>query len=368
MGTLERMEVGGYTPARGVSIPVYDESALTWHRNRGSATWRAAVRDPEQGFVIMEFRSLVPRRVLIGAGTHEAFARAFRAALPDVEFRGNLHTAVTADDLEWADTYVGFKRPPLATMGAVKWVHCTGAGIDSWLYPSELPREILLTRTSEPFGWMIAEWALSRALAYVQRLRAVEVNQRLREWADPGISFLRGTTAVLVGTGDVGGHIGRALGALGVEVIGVSRTGRGDPAIFSAVHTIDALETVLPGADWLVLALPLTTSTRGLIDRRVLSTCRNVFLMNAGRGAVVDEAVIPEALDAGWLSGAALDVFEVEPLPPASPLWSDDRVMVSPHLSGPTTVDATLAGFLECLTCLQRGERPPLAVDRDREY
>lgn len=316
----------------------------------------------------MEIRSLVPRRVLIGAGTHEAFARAFRAALPDVEFRSNVHTAITAADLEWADTYVGFKRPPLATMGGVKWVHCTGAGIDSWLYPTELPREILLTRTSEPFGWMIAEWALSRALAFAQRLREVEANQRIREWKDPGISFLRGTKAVVVGTGDVGSHIGRAFGALGAEIIGVSRTRRGDPAVFAAVHTNDALESLLPDADWLILALPLTNATRGLINRRVLSACRNVFLINAGRGAVVDEAVIPEALDAGWLSGAALDVFEVEPLPPASPLWADERVMVSPHLSGPTTVDATVAGFMECVACLQRDELPPWAVDRDRGY
>lgn len=306
--------------------------------------------------------------MLIGAGAHESFVRAFRAALPGLEFRGNTHTAVTPDDLAWADAYVGFKRPPLPSMGNVRWVHCTGAGVDSWLYPTELSRDILLTRTSEPFGWMIAEWAVSRALAFTQRLRDVELQQVRREWTDVGISFLRGTKAVVVGTGDVGGRIGQAFASFGCAVTGVSRTGRGDAAAFSRLLTIDELPEAVAGAHWLILALPLTTSTRGLIDRRVLSACRKAFLINAGRGAVVDEALIPTALDSEWLSGAALDVFEIEPLPPASPLWSDPRVMISPHLSGPTTVDATVAGFVECLGSVERGERPRWTVDRDREY
>lgn len=285
-----------------------------------------------------------------------------------MEFRSAAHTAVTSDDLDWADAYVGFKRPLLPSMGNVQWVHCTGAGIDSWLYPTALPNEILFTRTSEPFGWMIAEWAVARALAFAQRLRDVEAQQARREWSDVGISFLRGTRALVVGTGDVGSHIARGFSAFGCEVTGVSRTGRGDRAVFAAVSTIDALPEVVAAADWLILALPLTSATRGVVDRRVLSACRDVFLINAGRGAVVDEALIPVALDSGWLSGAALDVFEVEPLPQASPLWSDPRVMVSPHLSGPTTIDATVAGFAECLAAIERGETPKWVVDREREY
>jgi phosphoglycerate dehydrogenase-like enzyme len=91
-------------------------------------------------------------------------------------------------------------------------------------------------------------------------------------------------------------------------------------------------------------------------------------LINAGRGAVVDEALIPEALDKGWLAGAILDVFEVEPLPASSPLWDDRRVMISPHISGLTTREGAITGFLECLAEIERGEVPARAVDRDREY
>jgi glyoxylate/hydroxypyruvate reductase A len=121
-------------------------------------------------------------------------------------------------------------------------------------------------------------------------------------------------------------------------------------------------------ADWLIITVPLTAGTRGLIGREVMSACRGAVLINAGRGAVVDEAMIPQALDNGWLAGAILDVFEVEPLPASSPLWDDRRVMISPHISGMTTAVGAIAGFLECLEEIERGERPTRTVDRDREY
>jgi phosphoglycerate dehydrogenase-like enzyme len=253
-------------------------------------------------------------------------------------------------------------------MGNIRWVHCTGAGVDAWLHPTELPREILLTRTSESFGPYIAEWALARALAFRQQLLALAERQRRHEWTPGEVGYVRGTRAVVVGTGDVGSHIARLFTALGVEVHGVSRSGGGDAAVFASTSKVSELRSLAAKADWLIVTLPLTSETRGLIGRDVLSACRGAVLMNAGRGAVVDEAMIPEALDKGWLSGAALDVFEIEPLPASSPLWDDRRVMISPHSSGPTTVDGAIIGFLECLEEIERGQIPSRAVDRDREY
>jgi phosphoglycerate dehydrogenase-like enzyme len=114
--------------------------------------------------------------------------------------------------------------------------------------------------------------------------------------------------------------------------------------------------------------LALDNLGAGMIGREVLSTCRGAVLINAGRGATVDEAVIPEALEKGWLAGAALDVFEVEPLPASSPLWDDRRVMISPHISGLTTVEGAVGSFLECLDEIERGQLPSRTVDRDRGY
>ena len=114
--------------------------------------------------------------------------------------------------------------------------------------------------------------------------------------------------------------------------------------------------------------IPLTAETDGLIGRDLLARCTGAVLINAGRGKVVDEAALPEALDKGWLHGAALDVFEVEPLPASSPLWDHPRVMISPHSSGPTTIAATVPGFVQSLEAIERGAVPPLAVNRARQY
>ena len=308
------------------------------------------------------------RRVVIGQHAHVALSALIAARRPDLELRGAAYTDVTADDLAWADAYVGFRRPPLPTMGGVRWVQSTGAGVDSWLQHPELPRDVVLTRTPESFGPMIAEWALSRALAFVTKVPELGAAQRAHRWAPSDIGMLRGSHAVVVGTGDVGSHIGRLFAALGCRVTGVSRTGRGDPAIFSAVHTTDALATVASAANWLILTVPLTPETQGLVGEAVLSACRGAVLLNAGRGAVVQESVLPRALDEGWLSGAALDVFEVEPLPATSPLWDDPRVMISPHVSGLTTLEGAADGFVECLSIFERGDEPKWVVDRERGY
>jgi glyoxylate/hydroxypyruvate reductase len=309
-----------------------------------------------------------PHRIVIGARAHTELAERIRAARGDLEIRGSSTSQVTADDLSWADTYVGFMRPALPTMGNVRWVHCTGAGVDAWLYPNELSRDVLLTRTSESFGPYIAEWALSRALAIRQQLLDLAECQRRHQWAPRDVGYVRGSNAVVVGTGDVGGHVARLFSALGATVHGVSRTGGGDAAVFASTSKTSALRTLAPTADWLIVTVPLTADTRGLIGRDVLSACRGTVLINAGRGAVVDEAMLPEALEKGWLSGAALDVFAVEPLPEDSPLWDDRRVMVSPHISGLTTVEGAVAGFLACVEALEREQIPARTVNRTRGY
>ncbi|MEO5815199.1 MAG: D-2-hydroxyacid dehydrogenase [Gemmatimonadaceae bacterium] len=313
-------------------------------------------------------RPLHPRRIVIGQGAHVELSSLIRSRRGDLELRGSKYTDVTADDLMWGDTYLGFKRPPLPTMGNVRWVHCTGAGVDAWLHPEPLPPEILLTRTSEPFGRSIAEWALARALAFRQLLLSLAECQRRHEWTPREVGSVRGSRAVVVGTGDIGSSIARLFTALGAQVHGVSRSGGGDSAVFATLSKVSALPQLVTDADWLIVTVPLTSGTRGLIGREVLSACRGAVLINTGRGEVVDESLLPLALSAGWLSGAALDVFAVEPLPATSPLWDDPRVMISPHMSGLTTVEGAVEGFLECLGEIERGRHPARTIDRAREY
>lgn len=309
-----------------------------------------------------------PRRVVIGANAHADIAARIHAVRPSLELRGAPFMEITGEDLQWADSYIGFRRPPAAhDMGSVQWVHSTGAGVDGWLGPG-LDERILLTRSPESFGPMIAEWAVSRIFAIQQQVIALVDAQRERRWAPRDIARVAGTSALLVGTGDIGSHIAAALSALGVRVTGVSRTGTATHPAFAAVYPVSQLADLVGEADWIVLSVPDTPASRGLMSRAVLSRCRGAVLLNAGRGAVVDEAALPQALDAGWLRAAALDVFVSEPLPTSSPLWNDPRVLISPHISGLTTVEGAADGFLACVESLERGVLPSWTVDRSRGY
>ena len=309
-----------------------------------------------------------PRRIAIGANAHAGIADSIRARRPDLELRGKVFTDISADDLEWAEAYIGFKRPPsVSDMGNVRWIQCTGAGVDSWM-ASDLDPSILLTRSPESFGPMIAEWAVSRIFAIQLQVLELAEAQRERRWAPRDIARVAGTHALVVGTGDIGRAIATSLHALGVHVTGVSRRGTANSAAFSAVYASSELANLVGSADWIVVAVPDTPASRGLISREVLSRCQGAVLLNAGRGSVVEETALPEALDNGWLRGAALDVFATEPLPADSPLWTDPRVLVSPHISGLTTIDGAAHGFLECLASLERGELPTWVVDRERGY
>lgn len=314
------------------------------------------------------------RRLLVGAGDHADIAARIAVARPDLQVRGGVHSELTPDDLAWADTYVGFRPPRSAdAMGNVRWVHCTGAGVDAWLGTSQLGQAVLdpsirLTRTSESFGPAIAEWTLARVFAFQQRLRALDAAQRAASWAPIEYARLAGSRALVVGTGDVGRAVARALAALGVVVTGVSRRGLTPDPAFARVHRVEQLSELVGDADWIVLAVPNTPASRQLFSRTVMAKCRGAVLLNAGRGAVVEESALPEAFDRGWLTGAAIDVFETEPLPATSPLWHDGRVMVSPHISGPTTAQGAASGFLDCLASLERGEVPKWQVDRLAGY
>lgn len=308
-------------------------------------------------------------RILVSGQDHVAISDAIRARRADLDVRNRAPAEVTSEDLEWAECYVGFRPPRRAdTMGQVRWVHSTGAGVDAWLNSPALDHSILLTRSAESFGPMIAEWTVARVFAIQQQLPSLAVAQQQREWAPRDIAPVAGTRALLLGTGDIGRAIATSLRALGCHVTGLSRSGLSDHPAFHAVRTIDALPELVTDADWIISSLPDTPTTRGIISRDVLSRCRGAALLNAGRGAVIEEQALPEALERGWLRAAALDVFVREPLPPDSPLWNDPRVIVSPHISGLTTTAGAVAGFLECAEALARGEMPKWVVDRTRGY
>ena len=308
-----------------------------------------------------------PRRILLADHFRDALAVELRAARPDLELRTRDRREVSRDDLRWADCYLGFRPPTEVELEHVTWVHGTGAGLDAFLFRRRFPEGVLLTRTSESFGAKMGEYCLARMLAETQDLFGFEADQRARRWNTRDLRALAGTRALVVGTGDVGGGIATALTALGVEVAGVSRSGAPRPP-FARTHPIAELHGLAGACDWLILAAPLTEATWHVADQALFAACRGTYLINVGRGGLVDESALIAAVEAGALRGAALDVFDTEPLPAGSPLWGHPRITISPHVSGLSTVAHAARGFLDALTALERRERPAMAVDASRGY
>ena len=290
-----------------------------------------------------------------------------RARRPDLTCRVRSADTLTVADGVWADALIGFTVPVDLEHSSIRWVHSTGAGVDGLLRGPRWPDGVTLTRTAGEFGDRMAEYCVGHALAHSQRILAFHRDQTERRWAPVEPATLRGSTAVIIGTGSVGAAIATRFGALGCVTHGVSRRGRPRPP-FDRVHAVEDLAAVVPAARWLVLAAPLTPDTRGLVDGRVLRRCRAAFLINVARGGLLDTAALVAALETGTLVGATLDVFEEEPLPADSALWRASGVRITPHVAGVTHVAEAGEAFLDALTRLEAGGPVPAAVDPARGY
>ena len=306
-------------------------------------------------------------RVLICLPDPHALADLLKQRRPELEVRARKLDGVTPEDFDWAETMIGFRKPKVTGWGSIRWIHSIGAGVDGILYGQDVPNTMLVTRSSEDFGPAIGEYCVARALAVTQNLRRLDAAQARKEWFDLDPVRIAGTRAVIVGTGMVGRGIARGFGAMRCIVDGLSRSGAPVDG-FRSVGPFSGFGRTVMGAQWLVLALPRTAETRHLVNRERLAECNGSYLINVGRGLTLEEAAIPEAIDQGWISGAALDVFEREPLPQDSPLWTHPKVTVTPHCSGPSTWDVTVDGFEECLLAIREGRRPRWAVEHGRGY
>ncbi|MFI0483434.1 D-2-hydroxyacid dehydrogenase [Actinomadura sp. 9N215] len=219
--------------------------------------------------------------------------------------------------------------------GGPGWVHIASAGVDRLLFPGLVEGDAVVTNSRGVFDEPIAEYVLGLVLAFAKDLHTTVRLQGERRWRHRETEGITGARALVVGTGPIGRAIARRLSAAGLAVSGAGRTARDADPDFGAVRPVDRLDELLTTADYVILAAPLTPQTRGMIDTAALDRMRpSARLVNVGRGALVAEADLVKALLDGRIAGAALDVFEDEPLPSSSPLWDMPNVIVSPHMSG----------------------------------
>ncbi|MGH7275658.1 MAG: D-2-hydroxyacid dehydrogenase [Candidatus Rokuibacteriota bacterium] len=269
-----------------------------------------------------------------------------------------------------AEILYAWKFPPhlYAKTTKLKWLQVMGAGVD-WAVVPEVPPRVVVTRAPGVFGPWMAEYVVGWCSWVTQRVETYREAQRQRRWLDHVLpDRLLGKTLAIVGLGDIGRAIARAARVLGMRVIGVSRSGR---LVREAerVFKVGQMAHALQEADFVVIVLPLTPETIGLIGADALAAMKpTAWLVNVARGAVVNETALLEALEQRRIAGAILDVFAAEPLPPHHPLWRMNNVVITPHISGPSTPEEITPVFNDNLARYLAGKPLHHVVDRKRGY
>jgi phosphoglycerate dehydrogenase-like enzyme len=261
---------------------------------------------------------------------------------------------------------------------SLEWIHSPAAGVGGMLFPALVESPVIMTNSRGISAATIAEHVVAVTLVLFRKLRMAIRAQADRDWAQdkvllpPPIRTIGGSRVLIVGLGEIGTATAKAMAALGAHVRAVRRsTTRPKPEFVESVSGPEQLAEQLRDADVVVISAPQTTDTWGLIGQPELSAMqRDAVLVNVSRGKLVDEPALIAALAGGTIGAAALDVFDQEPLPPDSPLWGMDNVLVTPHMAGfrPDHWDAVVDLFSENLRRFDAGQPLLNVVDKRAGY
>jgi phosphoglycerate dehydrogenase-like enzyme len=265
-----------------------------------------------------------------------AAAKRHRAAAKNLRVTIGWDADILDEALKTADVMIN-SNPPRERLREraprLKWIQTTGAGVDQLTPFDWLPEDVTLTNNSGAHGAKAEDSCTMALLMLNARLPEVLANQREQRWQQIFSTPIAGKTAVVLGFGDLGQAAGRGAKKLGLHVIAVTRSGKAArPA--DVAYPASRIDRALPKADFVIVTTPLTAATRGLISRERLGLLKpTAGLINIGRSPVVDYDALSEKLAKREISGAVLDVFDQEPLPPDSPLWTTPNLVVTPHIT-----------------------------------
>lgn len=291
-----------------------------------------------------------------------------RRSAPDVELSvGTDVTSLRADAPRADAVLIAPRYAPLLTelwreLGNVRWIHTLAAGVESLPFDLLRRSDIVVTNSRGLYADALGEFAVAAMLWFAKDLRRLIRNQDQHRWEPFDVQRLEGQTVGIIGYGGIGHAVARRATALGMRVLTTRRRRElGDPT----------LEEVIAQSHYLVMCAPLTPSTYRLLSRdRFAAMSPDAVFINIGRGGTVDEDALLDALRHHRIRGAALDVFDVEPLPPEHPLWQLDNVLISPH-SADHTADAherAMTFYLENLRHFRAGEPLENVVDKLEQY
>lgn len=285
------------------------------------------------------------KQVVVAAPVLEEHKKILEAKAPGCHFAYAPYEDITSEMLSDANIIFGNVKPELlCNCSRLELLQLNSAGVEPYIKDGVLPQGAVITCATGAYGLALAEHMLGMLLGMKKKLYVYNENQRKHVWRDEGsVTGIYGTRTLIVGFGDIGMEFAKLMKAMGSHVVGIRRT-EGKKAEFAdEIFTLSSLEEQLSLADTVLLALPGTPSTKGLINReRLLIMKSNAFLMNVGRGNAIDMKALCEVMKAGHLSGVALDVTEPEPLPVNHPLWDIENVHITPHISGEFHMKVTL--------------------------
>lgn len=253
----------------------------------------------------------------------------------------------------------------------LEWVHVAGAGVDAVLFPDLVESSVTVSSSRGIFDRSIAEYVLGLILLFAKDFHRSFEYQRNRKWVHRETAMLAGKRLLVVGAGPIGRMLARHARCLGMEVSAVARTARSSDEDFGRVFASEDLDKALPEADYVVIAVPLTAQTEGMFGTAQFERMkRSARLINVGRGRIVDEPALVEALREVQIAGAALDVFWEEPLPQDHPLWDMPQVVISPHMSGDFVgwLDALGELFVDNFQRWRQGDELLNVVDKEKGY
>lgn len=311
--------------------------------------------------------------VLVFAHLEEGHLAQIRAVDPGVEVVAVTDRQKGIELADRAEIMVGWSVPREAIQraGRLRWIHSTAAGVDQLLYREVLEQDIQVT-TSSGIHQPLVEHVFAMLLTFTRRLHIAVRNQQEHKWDRARVAggAVRGMTIGVLGLGSIGAEVAEKAAVFGMRVIGTKRTPSPVQHV-DRVYPPEALADVLAQSDVVVIALPLTAETRGLLGAAEFRMMKpEAIVINIGRGPIIQEAALIRALQERWIGGACLDVFEREPLPADSPLWAMENVILTPHVSGawPGYLDAAVPLFCENLARYLRGAPLLNLVERSRGY
>ncbi len=254
-----------------------------------------------------------------------------------------------------------------------RWLHSFAAGLESILFPELVASPILMSNAKGVFGPSLGEFVIASALFFAKDLRRMLRSQESGKWDPFDVEELAGATLGIIGYGGIGRESARRAKAMGMKVLALRRhpsQSAGDPNI-DTVYPHTAVDDLVSACDYLVVSAPNTPETRGMIGEAQLRKMKKTaVLINVGRGPVVVESALIQALEEGWIKGASLDVFDVEPLPDGHPFYRLPNVLLSPHCADhtPTWLEDSMQFFIDNCQRFLKDEPLENLVDKSLGY